>query len=198
MTSTVRSSETAARASETAASASKAAASASDDAVGSASRVREAISRAREALPTARVDSTTKTRRFAEAGVQALYAIVPAPVPALGQGTPHQSHTSDVAVDAWTRRPGNGDVLQGSVACMAAEPNPRFPFEAATVAVSTARRLRREMPDEALSVNDAWIQIADGPWEAQQRRALTMALVVSLRKAHDASSTTAFWPEPQA
>ena len=40
--------------------------------------------------------------------------------------------------------------------------------------------------------------MADDPWEAQQRRAFTMAFVVSLRKAHDASSTTVSWPDPQA
>ena len=54
------------------------------------------------------------------------------------------------------------------------------------------------MPDEDLSVNVARIQMADGSWEAQQRRAFTMALMISLRKAHDASPTTVCWPDPQA
>ena len=114
---TARAVTTAARASETAASASKAAASASEDEVRSASLARGAISRAREALRAARVDSNTKTHRFAEAGVSAgdlplvMTATAPAPVPAPGQSTPRQHLTSEVAVYAWTRRPGDGDFL---------------------------------------------------------------------------------------
>ena len=44
----------------------------------------------------------------------------------------------------------------------------------------------------------ARIQVAEGSWEEQQRRALNMTLVVSLREAHDASPTTICWPDPQA
>ena len=81
---------------------------------------------------------------------------------------------------------------------MAPSRNPCFLPEAATTVVSTARGLRREIPEDDLSVNAAWIQMTDGPWEVQQRRACTMALVVSLRNAHGASSTTVSWPNPAA
>ena len=126
----------------------------------SASRARETTSRAREALRASRVKTTTKTRRLAEAGVSAeslslaMTATAPAPVPAPGLDTSPRKHTGDVAVDARTRRLGDGDFLRGSVACMAAEPNPCFPHKAATVVASTARRLRREMPENDMSVND--------------------------------------------
>ena len=75
-------------------------------------------------------DNTTKTRRFAEAGVPAgglalvRAANALAPVAAPGWGSPHQHLTSEVAVDTLTRRPGASFFSQGSVACMAAEPKP--------------------------------------------------------------------------
>ena len=50
---------------------------------------------------------------------------------------------------------------------MMAMPNQGLAPEAATAVVSSAHRLRGEMPDEDLSVNEAWIQMAEGSWEAQ-------------------------------
>ena len=62
--------------------------------------------------------------------------------------------------------------------------------------ISTARQIRREMPGYDFSVDDACIRMTDGPLVIQQQRAFTMALVVGLRKAHVASPSTIFWPNP--
>lgn len=118
-------------------------------------------------------------------------ATAAAPVPAPGQGPPLQNLTSDVAVDAQTRMPGDGEFLQGNVACMAAETDPCFPPEGSAVVVSTTRRPTKPFP--STTPGSGWL--VDGPWEAHQRCAFTMALVVSPRKAHDASSTTVSCPD---
>ena len=79
---------------------------------------------------------------------------------------------------------------------MSAGPTSCFPFEAALRVVSAAHELRLDMPEDDLSVHDAWFVMAGDSWKAQQRREHTMALVISLRQAHDLCSATVFWPTP--
>ena len=79
---------------------------------------------------------------------------------------------------------------------MAAEPNPCFPPEAKARVVSAARRLRREMPADDISVHGAWLAMRDDSWKAQQRWEHTMALVTSLRQAHNMYPSTVLWPTP--
>ena len=81
---------------------------------------------------------------------------------------------------------------------MAARPNKFLPLAVATVVVFCARCLREELPEDDLSVNMAWVQMAARTWYEQQRLALIMDLVVSLWKAHDASPTTICWSDPKA
>ena len=71
---------------------------------------------------------------------------------------------------------------------MAAGPNKLLPSAAASAVVSCAHGLRRMMPEDELSVNKAWNQMAIDTWQQQQSLPLTMDLVVSLLKAHDLSS----------
>ena len=157
---------------------SEAGTSASEEAALSTSRTREATSRAKEALRAAQADFATKNRRLPEAEapagglplVPAALAVglpaAPVPLPALGHsparstllsGTSHQDPPSEVAADSRTRRPGDTDFLQGSVACTAAEPNKCLLPEAAKAVVSSACRLLEELPEDDLSANMAWI-----------------------------------------
>lgn len=79
---------------------------------------------------------------------------------------------------------------------MVAGLNTLFPPEVATAVVSCARSLRGALPEDDLSVNTARTQISGGTWQEQQRVALIMGLVVSLRKPRDSSPTPVCWPEP--
>ena len=167
-------------------------------------------SRAREALQAARGVTAKRSNRLTEAGAPAGGLPLAPAAPAMGlpaapsvlfsalghgpaQPTPaslpensKQHPSSEVAVDARTRRTGNTDFLLGCVACMADGPNNYLATETATAVVFSARSLRKELPGDDLSVIMAWVQMAEGSWEEQQRMALIMGLVVSLRKAHDA------------
>ena len=96
------------------------------------------------------------------------------------------------------RGPGDTDFLQGSVACTATGLNKFLVLEAATAVVSCAHGLREELPEDGFSFNMVWVQIAEGSREEQHRLALIMDLVVSLRNANDASSTTIRWPDPKS
>ena len=105
------------------------------------------------------MDRSTNTRRDAEAGASAeclplaATAMTATSAPGLDPSDPFPPGAT--AVDARIKRTGDLDFLQGSVACMAAEPNLCFPPQEATRVVSDARRLRPEMPEDDLSVHDA-------------------------------------------
>ena len=69
-----------------------------------------------------------------------------------------------IAVDARIKCTGDLDFFQGSVACMAAEPNSCLPLEVAATVGSAPRRLRLDMPADDFSVHDAWLVMADDSW----------------------------------
>ena len=81
---------------------------------------------------------------------------------------------------------------------MAAGPTKLLPSAAASAVVSCARDLRKVMTEDDLSVNQAWNQMAMNTWQQQQSLALTMNLMVSLRKEHDLSPHPICWPDPRA
>ena len=89
-------------------------------------------------------------------------------------------------------------LLLGIFACMADGPNKYLPPETVTAVVSSAPSLREELPEDDLSVNMAWIQMAEGSWKENQCLALIMGLVISLRMAYGISSTTIRWPDPKS
>ena len=124
------------------------------------------------------------TRRVDEAGTSAerlpLAATATTVALAPGLGTSDSLFPNAIAVDARIKLTGDLGFFQGRVACMAAEPKSCFPIEAAARVVSAARRLRRDMPADYLSVNEAWLVMADDSWEVQQRQGHTRALVSSL------------------
>ena len=80
----------------------------------------------------------------------------PVPIPAPGLGPLDQHLSSATAVDARARRPGDMDLLLGSIACMAAGPYKLLPSAAASAVVSCARDLQNVMPEDNLSFNEAW------------------------------------------
>lgn len=67
----------------------------------------------------------------------------------------------------------------------------------AVAVVNSARCSLIEFPDIRATVDMAWWQIPGGSWEAQQLVKVVMNLVVSLRRARDASSGTIYWQDPE-
>ena len=109
-----------------------------------------------------------------------------------------QNPLSEVAVNTPHRRPGDAEYLQENITCMVDGPNKYLATEAATAVVPSARSPRKVLPDEGLSVDLAWIQFAEGSWEEKRCKSDTMGLVVSLRRAHGASSTTVRGSNPKS
>ena len=194
-----------ARASETADGVSKATVTASEDAVCSASRARESTSRVREALRAVRATSATRTRRVTEAIVSAASlplvatatSTAPAPTPAPDLVPQTSTSPARSRSTPGPGGPGTWTSWRGvSSACSRTKPVPRLGGSVGGGLLCPQSPISPCLAD--LSVNPAWIQMTTAAWQHQQSLALTMGLVVSLRKANDASPTLLCSPEPHA